>query len=217
MSVQSVVFATRNAHKVRELAEILAGTGITVLPLSPDAPEVDETEDTFRGNAALKALSAWRHTGLPALADDSGICVQALDGRPGVHSARYSGDGATAESNNAALVRALAGVADRRAWYACVLALVCPSEWIAGRGAPPVGVAVVAEWPGLPAGQRLVFAEGRVDGEFIDQPHGHGGFGYDPHFWLASFGRTMAALSADEKHAISHRGVAMRRLAAYLA
>lgn len=215
----SIVFATRNNHKIREFNEIIADGGLVALPLPADAPEVDETGLTFFDNAALKAISAFVYTGSPALADDSGLCVNALGGAPGVRSARFALDaGIVADradhANNAHLLRSLAGVSDRSAFYVCSLALVVPSSW-ASRVAT-VGVTVTLDHPGLPAGAALVSAEGRVSGEIVDTAAGDGGFGYDPYFWLPDHGATMATLSSAQKHAISHRGLAMRTLAAWL-
>ncbi len=221
--MQRFVFATRNHHKIRELEEILGGGELTISALPGEAPEVEETEPSFAGNAALKAISAFQFTGLPSLADDSGICVKALDGAPGVLSARYSGPYATSASNNAELIWALAGIEERAAWYACSLALVCPRSALSPGPLPhEEGVTVLedagaAGLPAPPAGCLMVLAEGRVDGQVIDVPAGEGGFGYDPHFWLPSHGCTMAQLPAAEKHAVSHRGEAMRRLGRWLA
>ena len=210
-----LVFATRNHHKIRELNEILAGSSLRASALPPEAPEVEETGSTFRANAALKALSAYAATGKPALADDSGLCVDALDGAPGVWSARYAGPGLGDAANNTRLLADLQGVRERGAHYVCVLALVCPEEWVR-ENLPIRGVERVFDEPGLPAGLALIVAEGRVDGEIVDTPSGSGGFGYDPHFWVPEFSQTMAELPSHEKHRISHRGTAMRALSGWL-
>ena len=156
-------------------------------------PEAVEPHCTFVENALAKARHASRHTGLPALADDSGICVAALGGEPGVHSARFAGDPKSDQRNNEKLVASLKDQSDRRAHYYCVVVLVRHAD-----------------------DPEPLIAEGRWHGEVIDEPRGAGGFGYDPHFLLPDLGRTAAELSPDEKHAVSHRGKALRRLIAAL-
>ncbi len=189
-----LVLATTNAHKVREIGQILDAVGIDVR-VPPELPHVEETGDTFAENARLKAASAAAHTGLPALADDSGLVVPCLGGDPGVHSARYSGEGATAATNNALLVERLeaVGASDPEAAFVCHAVVVAP------------GGHVVAE------------AEGRVEGTIRWPACGEEGFGYDPLFHHPPSGRRMSELSADEKNAVSHRGRALRALAARLA
>ncbi len=187
----SYVVATRNEHKLRELAEILDGADLEALPAEIELPP--EWGDTFRVNAAVKATSAARDTGRPAIGDDSGIEAAALDGRPGVHSARYAGEDATDEENLEKLLREVGEAGDdRRVAYVCVIALAQPD------------------------GSAQLF-EGRCEGTLIAEPRGDGGFGYDPAFVPDDTGpddqRTMAELSASEKHAISHRGRAARLLA----
>lgn len=193
--LNELVLATRNPGKVREMAALLADLGVTVRSLSdvPGAPEVEEDGRTFAENAVKKAETIARFTGLPALADDLGLEVDALGGAPGVFSARYAGEGASDAANNAKLLAALAGVpAERRtARYRCVLALAVP-------GMPTVTV------------------EGVCEGRIAEQPRGTGGFGYDPLFYLPGRGKTMAELRPEEKNAISHRGQALRRLKALL-
>ena len=154
----------------------------------------DEPHVTFIENALAKARHASAHTGLPALADDSGICVDALGGAPGVHSARYGREPASDARNNAALVAALAGVNDRRAHYYCVLVLVRRAD-----------------------DPQPIVAEGIWHGTVIDAPRGSGGFGYDPHFEDVQSGLTGAELPLARKNDISHRGQAMRSLIARLA
>jgi XTP/dITP diphosphohydrolase len=156
-------------------------------------PEADEPHATFVENALVKARNASRHAHLPALADDSGICVAALDGEPGVHSARFAGEPKSDQRNNAKLVALLRGQADRRAHYYCVVVLVRHAD-----------------------DPEPLIAEGRWHGEVIDHPRGEGGFGYDPYFLLPDLGRTAAELEPHEKHAVSHRGKALRRLLALL-
>lgn len=193
--LNELVLATRNPGKVREMAALLADLGVTMRSLFdvPGAPEVEEDGRTFAENAVKKAETIARFTGLPALADDSGLEVDALGGAPGVFSARYAGEGASDAANNEKLLAALAGVpAERRtARYRCVLALAAP-------GMPTVTV------------------EGVCEGRIAEQPRGTGGFGYDPLFYLPGRGKTMAELRPEEKNAISHRGQALRRLKALL-
>ena len=186
-----IVLATRNQGKITELAELLKGTGLAVLGLDafPGAPEVEETGETFEDNALLKARAIAAFTGKTAVADDSGLAVDALSGAPGVRSARYAGEDATDAANNARLLRELSGVPPekRTARFVCVMAAVSPSgEEVVVRG----------EW------------EGRV----ADQARGEGGFGYDPLFVDPVDGRHAAELPRDEKNRRSHRGAAMRAL-----
>lgn len=204
--MRPLVFATRNPGKLVELRLLLPG--LAVLDIDEAArrigraiPEVDEDADTFAGNAIKKAREVAAATGLPALADDSGLEVDALGGAPGVWSARYAGPGADAAANNAKLVAALAGVpaAQRTARFRAVLALAD----VAGA----LGAAVIT-------------ADGVCEGAILDAPRGTGGFGYDPLFLLPGRGVTMAELDAAQKSRISHRALAMRaiepRLIAYL-
>ena len=181
------MLATRNAHKLRELGALLAPHDLEPLPDDVELPP--ETGASFAANALMKATAAARATGRPALADDSGIVVEALDGAPGIQSARYAGAGATDEQNLAKLLEDLRGSKDRRAAYVCALALVDP------------------------AGGHHVFEE-RCEGTVIDDPRGSGGFGYDPAFVpddrAPGDDRTMAELQPAEKDAISHRGRAAR-------
>jgi XTP/dITP diphosphohydrolase len=191
-----VVLATGNAGKQREFAALLAPLGIELLLQSALGIEpAEETGTTFEANALLKAHHAAAHARLPALADDSGLEVDALGARPGVYSARYAGPGATDEDNNALLVRELAGVpAGRRsARYRCVLALVRSGD----DPAP-------------------LLAEGSWEGRIALAPAGSGGFGYDPWFIPEGHAVTAAQLPADTKNALSHRGKALRALVAGL-
>ena len=189
-----LVLASNNEGKLREFRRLLAVHRIEVVAQSElGIPEADEPHETFVENALAKARHASRLSGLPALADDSGICVTALAGAPGVQSARYAGEPKSDARNNAKLVAALAGVADRRAHYACVLVLV------ASAGDP-----------------EPVIAEGRWHGRVVDVPRGAGGFGYDPHFEDLGSGLTGAELPLERKNALSHRGKAMRELLAKL-
>ncbi len=188
--MRRLVLASSNPGKLREFRQMLAPLGIEVVPQSElGVPEADEPHSTFVENALAKARHASRHSGLPAFADDSGICVDALDGAPGVQSARYAGEPKSDRRNNERLVSALADKADRRAHYYCVIVLVRRAD-----------------------DPEPLIAEGRWQGEVIESPRGAGGFGYDPHFLLPEVGRTAAELMPDEKNAISHRGRAITRL-----
>jgi XTP/dITP diphosphohydrolase len=191
-----VVLASANPDKAAEIRAILEGAcgdRLVLVPRPADLPDVEETGATLEENALMKATVLSRATGLPALADDTGLEVAALGGAPGVYSARYSGEGATYASNIAKLLRALTGVEDRAARFLTVAALVGPD-----------GVNLVAV--------------GEVAGEIAGAPRGQGGFGYDPVFVPAGGdGRTFAEMQPSEKHALSHRGRAFRALAEQLA
>jgi len=200
-----LVVATRSPHKLAELRVLLDVPGAELLTLDDLGIEgdVDETGSTFEANAALKARFAARATGLPALADDSGLEVDALDGGPGVRTRRYAGDHATDGQNNAKLLAALVGLRpeQRGARYVCVLALAIPGD------AGPRG------------GQPVTLVRGTCRGRIATEPRGDGGFGYDPIFEPRSEppgGRTLGLWSADEKNAISHRAAAARRMSPIL-
>ncbi|KAB0651298.1 RdgB/HAM1 family non-canonical purine NTP pyrophosphatase [Burkholderia diffusa] len=193
-----IVLASNNAGKLREFTALFSTVGIEIVPQGDLAvPEADEPFSTFIENALTKARHASRLTGLPAIADDSGLCVRALRGAPGVYSARYAqragGDKGDA-ANNAYLVEQLRGVADRRAYYCCVLALVRHAD-----------------------DPEPLFAEGRWEGEIVDTPRGEHGFGYDPYFHLPSLGATAAELEPAVKNTHSHRALALKALLARLA
>ncbi|CAM4325961.1 RdgB/HAM1 family non-canonical purine NTP pyrophosphatase [Nocardiopsis rhodophaea] len=198
----TIVLATRNAKKVPEMQAILSEAGLDAevvgLDAYPDAPEVPETEPTFAGNALLKARAIAKHTGLPAVADDSGLRVDELNGMPGVLSARWSGrfGDQSGDKDLANLELVLDQLADT------------PHE---RRGAEFVAAAAIV----LPSGTEEV-VEGVMRGHLIDKPRGGSGFGYDPIFVPENEHRTTAEMSAEEKNAISHRGIAFRRLAARL-
>jgi XTP/dITP diphosphohydrolase len=185
-----LLLATRNAGKLRELAALLAGESIELVPLSdrPQIPEIAESGQTFEANAVLKAEHAARASGLWTLGEDSGLEVDALDGRPGVYSARYAGAHGDDAANNAKLVRELARCDDRSARYVCVMALARPDGRIA---ATTRGV-----------------CEGRISLE----PRGTSGFGYDPHFIPTVISKTMAELDLSAKAALSHRAQAFRAI-----
>ncbi|WER44962.1 RdgB/HAM1 family non-canonical purine NTP pyrophosphatase [Cupriavidus sp. WKF15] len=195
--MQRLVLASNNPGKLREFGALLAPLGFDVVSQGElGVPEAEEPFGTFVENALAKARHASRLAGMPALADDSGICVQALDGAPGVYSARYAQMAGRANSdaaNNAHLISQLAGKLNRRAHYYCVLVFV-------RHAADPCPI----------------IAEGVWHGEVVDAPRGAGGFGYDAHFLLPELGKTAAELPAEEKNAVSHRALALRSLAARL-
>ena len=192
--IPRLVLASNNAGKLREFRRLLSPLSIEVIPQAElGIPEADEPHVTFVENALAKARHASALAGLPALADDSGICVHALGGAPGVQSARYAGEPKSDARNNERLVAALQGVADRRAHYACLLVLVRHA-----------------------ADPEPIVAEGDWHGTIVDAPRGAGGFGYDPHFLDATTGLTAAELPLAQKNELSHRGRAMRMLMAKL-
>jgi XTP/dITP diphosphohydrolase len=184
------VLATANAHKAEEMRAILRPLALKLLARPRDVPEVNETEDTLEGNALLKARALVVATGLPAIADDTGLFVDALDGRPGVYSARYAGEDASYQENVTKLLAELKDVsAPRRAVFRSVIAVAYPqNEWFS--------------------------VEGLLEGRICLEPRGERGFGYDPIFELeGSDHRTLAELTPDEKNKVSHRAVALRALA----
>ncbi len=193
LSGNELVIATGNAGKAREFAHAFAPLGIQVKSLSDYAerglPEVVEDGDTFAANARLKAKAIGDALGVPALADDSGLCVDSLGGEPGVYSARYAGEPKSDARNNEKLLAELGDNQDRAARFVCALALYDPAT-----------------------GTFTAEAEGRCEGVIVTEPRGTGGFGYDPLFLLPLYGRTMAELTLPEKQAVSHRGAAIRKL-----
>lgn len=191
---RDLVIASNNPGKLAEFSRLLGPLGYRVRTQSElGISEAEEPHPTFIENALAKARHASRASGLPALADDSGICVPALGGAPGVQSARYAGEPKSDDANNAKLVQALSSHTDKSAYYYCVLVFVRHAE-----------------------DPQPVIAEGRWQGELIAQPRGEGGFGYDPHFLLPTLGKTAAELSAEQKNQLSHRGQALRALMAKL-
>lgn len=193
MAGRRLVCASANPDKVREIAEILAECGVVLEPRPPGVAEVDETADTLEGNARLKAAAIARASGSAALADDTGLEVDALDGAPGVRSARYAGEPSDAEANIAKLL------ADLRS---------AGAEGGAGRTAR-FRTVILITWPD----GTETLAEGVVSGTIATEPRGDGGFGYDPVFIPdEGDGRTFAQMQPAEKHAISHRGRALRAL-----
>ena len=187
---QRLILASNNAGKLKEFAQLLGPIGFELHPQGEfDVPEAEEPFGTFVENALAKARHASRLTGLPALADDSGVCVNALGGAPGVYSARFAGEPKSDARNNQKLVADLSALSDKSAYYYCVL--------------------VYVRHPDDP---QPVIADGRWNGEIIANPRGENGFGYDPHFLIPSLGKTTAELAPEEKNALSHRGQALRAL-----
>ncbi len=188
--MQKLVIASNNPGKLREIGHLLEPLGIEVLPQSAfNIAEADEPHCTFVENALTKARHASKCSSLPALADDSGICVDALHGEPGIHSARYGGEPKSDERNNLKLVEALTNQSNRNAHYYCVIVLVRHAD-----------------------DPQPIIADGAWHGEIIPQPRGSGGFGYDPYFYLPQLGKTSAELPLEQKNRISHRGQALARL-----
>lgn len=188
--MKRVVIASSNPGKLREFSALLAPLGLEAVAQSAlDIGEAEEPHITFVENALAKARHASRHSGLPALADDSGICVPALGGAPGVHSARYAGEPKSDERNNARLVEAVLHLPRRDAFYYCALVLVRSHD-----------------------DPRPIIADAAWHGEIVLEPRGGRGFGYDPHFWLAELNCTAAELQPEQKNDISHRGRALAML-----
>jgi XTP/dITP diphosphohydrolase len=195
-NVDKVVLATGNKGKVKELARMLSGLGIEVLPQSEFAvSEVAETGSTFVENAIIKARHAAKQTDLPAIADDSGLAVDALGGAPGVYSARYSGEQATDQSNIIKLLDAMADVPKdkRQAKFLCVLVFMRHAD-------DPTPIICQGEWAG----------------EITSEQHGENGFGYDPVFWVEQQNCSSAQLLPEQKNELSHRGKALKQLLAQL-
>jgi len=205
--LKKIVIATRNPGKLKEFQHALQTEDTLVVSLLeyPSIPDIIEDGDTFVANARKKAKTTALALGVPVLADDSGLCVDALDGAPGVYSARYSGEGATDQSNNDKLIKELKAIhaeidkAETNSWpedrnllskahFVCVLSMYDPTA------------------------DSFVEAEGTVGGYIMDKQLGDGGFGYDPLLWLPQLGKSMAELSKAEKQAISHRGEALKKL-----
>lgn len=184
--VTMLVLATRNKNKVKEFKEILKDFSVELRSLDDfgPIPEAVEDGDTFDDNAYKKAHHTARVLGLPAIADDSGLVVEALDGQPGVHSARYSGPDATDEENCEKLLQEMKGVTNRKAHFACVLSIAVPS------------------------GPALTY-EATCEGVILDEKRGKSGFGYDPLFYFEEFDKTFAELPMEQKNKVSHRGKAL--------
>jgi len=188
--MKKLVLASNNAGKLREFGQLLAPLDFEVLPQAAfNVPEAEEPYATFVENALAKARHCARHTGLPALADDSGLCVHALGGAPGVRSARYAGEPKSDARNNAHLIAQLQGQTDRRAHFVAVLVFVRHAD-----------------------DPQPLIAEGEWHGEILDAPRGSEGFGYDPLFFVPSLKATAAELGHEQKNKLSHRGMALRQL-----
>jgi XTP/dITP diphosphohydrolase len=204
-----LVLATRNAHKVEELSRILASVGcggLAGLDSFPGAPEVPETGLTFADNALLKARAIASYTGLPAVADDSGLCVDALHGMPGVFSARWSGRHGDDRANLELVLGQLTDVSERGAQFVCAAALVLPLPMVP-----------MSDIFGTSRQRREWTVTGVLAGSLTRKPRGRGGFGYDPIFVPEGSALTTAELAPEEKDAISHRGRAFRSLAPIVA
>ncbi len=187
---KQIVLASNNAGKLREFGQMLAAVDLEVLPQRQfNVPEAAEPHLTFVENALAKARHASRLTGLPALADDSGLCVAALGGAPGVFSARFAGEPKSDDRNNQKLIAELQGKSDRRAHYVAVLVFLRHAD-----------------------DPQPILCEGEWHGTIIDTPRGAGGFGYDPYFLVPELGQTAAEISAEEKNRRSHRGKALAQL-----
>ena len=193
--MRKIVLATRNQGKIREFERLLAefATNIKVLGLNefPDMPDVEETGDSFEANSLLKASAVAEFTKLPSLADDSGLCVDALNGNPGIFSARWSGVHGDDKANNAKLISQLQGIENRSAQFRCVVTLVIPTE----------------------TGTKVIVESGSVAGNIVDDERGESGFGYDPIFIPIGSDLTFGEFSHEEKDKISHRGQALRKIA----
>jgi len=193
--MKKIVIASNNAGKLREIARILEPMGLEAMPQAAfGVPECPEPHVTFVEKLHRQGAPRFRPYRLPALADDSGICVDALNGAPGVYSARYAGEPKSDERNNQKLIAALQGQSNRRAHYYCVM--------------------VYLRYADDPT---PIIAEGAWHGEIIDAPRGSGGFGYDPYFLVPAFAQTGAEMSLEDKNGVSHRGQALRALAEKLA
>ena len=192
MKRKTLVIATKNKGKLREFRSILADAYDDILSLADfdDIPDIEETGLSFRENALIKAKATSDFLGMDAIGDDSGLVVDALDGAPGIYSARYAGDGASDDENNKKLLSELKGEKNREARFVCCIALV------------------------LTDGTREFF-EGECCGQIIQEKRGESGFGYDPVFYVPQYGKTMAQLGPDIKNSISHRAIASQKLLSY--
>lgn len=193
MKSKTIVVASSNAGKIREFREMLEPEGYMVKSLAdfPDMPEIDETGSTFEENAVIKAQAVTDRYGIMAISDDSGLCIDAFNGEPGVHSARYLGHDTSYDYKNRVILERMAGEKKRGCHYTCAIAVTRPQQ------------------------EPVVFSE-ICECEIADAPHGENGFGYDPIVYYPPLGKTMAEMTKDEKNAISHRGKALRRFEAWL-
>ncbi|WP_270164715.1 non-canonical purine NTP pyrophosphatase [Paenibacillus sp. SYP-B4298] len=210
----TIIVATQNKGKVREFAHAFAKLGMEVKSMFDfdNLPEIVEDGETFYDNALIKAKAVGERLGVPVLADDSGLCVDALGGEPGVYSARYAGEGAGDGANNRKLLEELGKRSAERSgqWNA---ELIMPTDLEALSSARFVCSLVVYD----PVQRQIYHADGACEGYIINKPLGEGGFGYDPLFWVPAFGRTMGQLTTDEKQSVSHRGLALAKLIQELA
>ncbi|MCS5421199.1 MULTISPECIES: XTP/dITP diphosphatase [Psychrilyobacter] len=186
--MKKLFLATGNKKKIKEISEILDGYEILSINDGYTIPDVVEDKDTFEGNSQKKALEIAKAVGMPVIADDSGLCVNALGGAPGIYSARYSGENATDKTNNIKLIRELKGKEDKSAKFVCVITLAKPN------------------------GEYHSF-RGEVEGVIVEKPGGTDGFGYDPHFYIEKYGKTFAEIPEIKKE-ISHRAKALKKLQA---
>ncbi len=186
---RTLVLATRNEGKIKELTELFSGFDIDIKSLNDfgPIPPVIEDGETFEDNAYIKAAFTAKVLGIPAIADDSGLAVEALDGAPGVYSARYAGENASDEDNNRKLLKEMEGISNRNACFETAIIIA------------------------VPRGYALTYT-GRVEGEIANMPAGENGFGYDPLFYYPPLKKTFAQLTRDEKNSVSHRGKAMKEL-----
>ena len=193
--MRKLVLATRNPGKIREFARLLSeyASDIEVLGLEefPDMPDVEETGDSFEENSLLKASAVAEFTKLPSLADDSGLCVNALNGDPGIFSARFAGEHGNDQANNEKLLQELKDKSDRSAQFKCVVTLVVPTE----------------------SGSKVIVESGNIEGIIVDDIRGDSGFGYDPLFQPIGSNLTFGEFPHEEKDKISHRGQALRKIA----
>lgn len=190
MTMKKIVLASKNEGKIRELSAMLNPLDLHVVSAAEfNMPDIEEPFETFVENALAKARAVSAFTGLPALADDSGLCVEALKYAPGIHSARFAGNGASDTQNNLKLLTELKNNPNRNAFYYCVLVMVSS-----------------------PSDPQPLIADGRWYGQITQEPAGDNGFGYDPLFYVPALGVTSAQLSPEEKNRISHRGIAIKKL-----
>ncbi len=187
MRLKKLVVATGNAHKLQEISEIFKGVEVFSQKQCGFDEDVEETGTTFTENALIKARAAAKALGVPTLADDSGLCVKALDGAPGVYSARYAGEHGNDKANRALLLKNMHGIEDRTAWFECALALVFPDG-------------------------KEITVKGQTHGEIMLEERGENGFGYDSLFYSADVKKSFAEATAEEKNAVSHRGRALTLL-----
>ena len=186
--MKKIFLATGNKKKIKEISEILKGYEILSINDGYTIPDVVEDRDTFEGNSQKKALEIAKAVGMPVIADDSGLCVEALGGAPGIYSARYSGEDDTDKTNNLKLIQELKGKEDKSAKFVCVITLAKPN------------------------GEYYSF-RGEVEGVIVEKPGGTDGFGYDPHFYIEKYGKTFAEIPEIKKE-ISHRAKALKKLEA---